>query len=94
MNENEFLYHMEIIMDLLKKPSVRIILLHPPYTKSQQCVIDNICKNSNNIIGQVVRVPPMKKAAEEIGRLISTHHEPHTNLDLLQYIIVGRQKIK
>jgi len=94
MIENEFLYHMEIIMDLLKRPNVRLILLHPPYTHSQQCVIDNICKNSINIIGQVLRVPPIKQAAEEVGRLISAHHEPHMNGKEIKYVIVGQQKIK
>ena len=85
---------MKIIMDLLEKPNARLVLLHPPYTHSQQLVIDNICKNSENIIGQVLRVPPIKEAAEEVGRLISTHHEPHMNHEQLKYVIVGQQKVK
>jgi len=94
MDEDEFLHHLEIIMDLLKKPNARLILLHPPYTHSQQIVIDNVCKNSINIIGQVLRDPLTKEIVNEVGRLISSHHEPHINCDELKYVIVGKQKIK
>lgn len=94
MDEKEFLHHLEIIMDLLKKPNARLILLHPAYTHSQQIVIDNMCMNSTHIIGQLLRNPLTKEIVNEVGRLINTHHEPHINSDELKYVIVGQQKIK
>ncbi len=94
MEDVEFLYHMKIIRDMLNHPHVRIILFHPPYTKTQQRVIDSICRNSKNILGQIVRKPPFKEAANEVKRLIEAHHEPHIKKDQLQFVILGQQKIK
>lgn len=94
MDNAEFLYHMEIIRDMLKHKHVRIILLHPPYTKSQQIIIDSICRNSKKIIGQIERKPPIKDAAREIQRLIHSHHEPFISQEKLRYVIIGRQKPK
>jgi len=94
MNDDEFLYHMKIIRDMLKYPQARIILLHVPYTTCQQKIIDSICRNSKNIIGQLERKPPMNKAANEIKRLILSHHEPFINNDKLRFVIIGQQKIK
>lgn len=92
MNEIEFLRHLDMIMDLLERPNLRLILFHLPYTESQQLVIDDICKNSPHIIGQIIRKPLTKEIAHEFGRLITTHHEPHVNCDELKYVIVGKQK--
>ncbi len=94
MNTDEFFYHMEIIRDMLKYPYVRIILLHVPYTTSQQEIIDSICRNSKNIIGQLERKPPINKAVNEIKRLILSHHEPLINNDKLRFVIIGQQKVK
>jgi len=94
MEDAEFLFHMKIIKNMLKHRHVRIILLHPPYTETQQRIIDSICRNSKNIIGQVERKPPMKEAAKEIKRLILSHHEPLINSDQLKLVLIGQQKIK
>jgi len=98
MDNDEFLYHMELIRDMLKHPNVRIILFHPPYTKSQQVIIDSISRNSKNIIGQLERViisgEKVKKASKEITRLILAHHEPLINNDKLRFVIIGQQKVK
>lgn len=94
MENAEFLYHLNIIKDLIKHPYVRIILLHPPYTESQQRIIDSICRNSKHIIGQIERKPPLKEAAEEIERLILANPDPLIPDDVIQYVIVGRQKPK
>ena len=94
MDNAEFLYHMEIISDMLKQKNVRIILLHTPYTKPQQQIIDSICRNSTHIIGQIERKSPIIDAAKEIERLIHSHHEPFISIDKLQYVIIGRQKPK
>ncbi len=94
MEDAEFLYHMKIIRDMLKHPHVRIILLHPPYTEAQQTIIDSICRNSKNILGQVKRKPPMKEVANEVKRLIAAHHDPHIKKEQLQYVLIGQQKVK
>lgn len=98
MDNDEFFYHMELISKLLKFPDVRMILFHPPYTKTQQVIIDSISRNSINIIGQVVRVTITKKDIEktskEITRLINSHHEPLISNDKLRFVIIGQQKIK
>lgn len=94
MDNDEFFHHMEIIRDMLKEPRTRIILLHPPYTESQQVIIDTICRNSKKIIGQLVRTPPLKKAAQEIKRIILSHHEMYLNHEQLQFVVIGQQKIK
>ena len=85
---------MNIIKDLIKKPNVRIILLHPPYNESQQIIIDSISRQSKHIIGQLERKPPIKKAAEEIQRLILSHKDPFIAADELQYVVLGRQEPK
>jgi hypothetical protein len=90
----EFLYHLNIIKDLIKKPHVRIILLHPPYNESQQIIIDSISRQSKHIIGQLERKPPILDAAKEIDRLISSHKDPFIAADELQYVVLGRQKPK
>lgn len=92
MNDEEFLYHMKIIRDFLKKPNIRIILLHNPYTESQQKIIDAICRNSKKILGQIERIPPTKEKAEEIKRLIESNNEPFISADKLQFVIIGQQK--
>ena len=92
MDNAEFFYHMNIIKDLIKKPHVRIILLHPPYTESQQIIIDSISRRSKHIIGQLERKPPLIDAAKEIERLILSHKEPFIPADKLQYVVLGRQK--
>jgi len=94
MDNDEFLYHMEIISDMLKYPHVRIILHHPPYNEDQQVIIDTICRNSVKIVGQIIRKPPIIKAAKEIERLILSHHEPNMKPKNLQFVIIGQQKIK
>lgn len=94
MDNAEFLYHLNIIKDLIKKPHVRIILLHPPYNESQQIIIDSISRQSKHIIGQLERKPPILDAAKEIDRLISSHKDPFIAADELQYVVLGRQKPK
>ena len=98
MDNDEFVYHMEIIRDMLKHSEVRIILFHPPYTNSQQAIIDAISRNSTSIIGQLVRPTVSKKnvetASKEIARLISSHHEPFISNDKLRFVIIGQQKVK
>jgi hypothetical protein len=90
MENNEFLYHLQMIKKLGQNSHVRIILLHPPYTEKQQKTIDFICRRSNQIIGQIERTPPLKDTAEEIGRIISSHKEPFISPDQLQYVILGK----
>ena len=94
MDNAEFFYHLNIIKDLIKKPYVRIILLHPPYTEAQQSIIDCISRQSKHIIGQLVRKPPLKNVANEIERLILSHKDPFIAVDELQYVVLGRQKPK
>jgi len=98
MNNDEFVYHMELIRDMSKYADVRMILFHPPYTKSQQVIIDSISRNSINIIGQLVRPTitdkEVEKASKEIARLIKSHHEPLISNDKLRFVIIGQQKIK
>ncbi len=97
MDNDEFCHHLELIRDMLKNPDVRIILFHPPYTKSQQAIIDSISKNSKNIIGQlerIITIDKIEKASKEIARLISSHHESFINNDQLQFVIIGQQKVK
>ena len=94
MDNDEFLHHLNLIADLSKKPSVRIILLHNPYTEKQQRIIDSICRRSNNIIGQVTRVPPLDEKADEIQRLILAHKDPFLKPEHIQYVILGQQKLK
>lgn len=94
MDTPEFFYHLQIIKNLLKDKSVRIILVHPSYTKTQQKIIDSICRNSTKIIGQVERKPPIVEVAKEIERLIAAHTEPFIPSDQLQYVVVGQQKLK
>ncbi len=94
MDNAEFLYHMNIIKDMVKHPHVRIILLHTPYTESQQKIIDSISRQSKYIIGQVERKPPIVEAAKEIERLILAHKDPFIPADMLQYVVIGRQKPK
>jgi len=84
---------MELVKKFLKYPHVRIILMHPPYTESQQRIIDSICRQCTQIIGQVLRKPPMEKTAEEIERLISVHIEPFVPLEQLQYVILGKTSL-
>jgi hypothetical protein len=97
MDNDEFYYHMELIRDMLKFSDVRIILFHPPYTKTQQVIIDSISRNSKNIIGQLVRPTITKKnvetASKEIERLITSHHEPLISNDKLRFVIIGQQKV-
>lgn len=97
MDNDEFFHHLEIIRDMLKHSHVRIILFHPPYTKSQQAIIDSISRNSINIIGQMVRPSISKKnvekASKEIARLISSHHEPLISNDKLRFVVIGQQKV-
>jgi len=94
MDDKEFLLHMKIIKHMLAKPNVRIILLHNPYNESQQVIIDAISRESIKIIGQVVRVPPIKEKAEEIKRLILAHKDPGIPCHKLKYVILGQQKPK
>ena len=94
MDNAEFLYHLSIIKDLIKKPHVRIILLHPPYNESQQVIIDSISRQSKHIIGQLERKPPLLDAAKEIERLISSHKDPFIAADELQYVVLGKQEPK
>lgn len=94
MDASEFFHHLEILKDLMKNRHFRIILLHTPYTKAQQKIIDSICRNSNQIIGQIERKEPKMKAAKEIKRLIESHKEPFIPSDQLQYVVLGRQKPK
>ena len=92
MDNAEFLYHLDIIKDLIKKPHVRIILLHPPYNESQQIIIDSISRQSKHIIGQLVRKHPIIDVAKEIERLILSHKDPFVAADELQYVVLGKQK--
>ena len=94
MEAVEFLHHMNLIKNLLKKRNNRIILLHPPYTTAQQRIIDSVCRNSNQIIGQIERKNPTIETAKEMERLILAHKEPFISADQLQYVILGRQKPK
>ena len=94
MDNAEFLYHLSIIKDLIKKPHVRIILLHPPYNESQQVIIDSISRQSKHIIGQLERKPPILDVAKEIDRLISSHKDPFIAADELQYVVLGKQEPK
>lgn len=94
MDDAEFLLHMQIIRDMLKHKHVRIILLHPPYSDSQQVIIDAICRHSTKIIGQLERKPPIIDAAKEVERLILAHKDPFIPVDQLQYVIIGQQKPK
>ena len=98
MDNDEFFNHMELIRDMLKLSDVRIILFHPPYTKSQQAIIDSISSISKNIIGQLERTVLTKEAAKksykEIVRLILSHHEPLISNDQLRFVIIGQQKVK
>jgi len=90
----EFYYHLLILKDCLKEKNVRIILFHPPYDNAQQKIIDSICRNSKQIIGQVKRNSPLKPALKEIGRLIKSHKEPFVSPEQLHYVILGQQKVK
>lgn len=94
MENKEFLLHLKTIKELIKTPNVRIILLHPPYTKDQQKTIDSICRVSKHIIGQIERTTPMKDAAEEIGRILHSNKEPFVSADKLKYVILGKIKPK
>ena len=92
MENSEFLYHLYILRDMLKNPLVRIILMHPEYTQNQQKIIDSISRQSVQIIGQVLRKPPIAKAAKEIQRLFLANAEPFVPKDKLKYVILGQQK--
>jgi len=94
MDNPEFFYHLNIIKDLMKDKGIRIILLHTPYTEAQQKIIDSICRNSYQIIGQIERTEPMIKATLEVKRLIDSHKDPFISSDDLKYVILGRQKPK
>lgn len=90
MENKEFLLHLKTIWELIQKPNVRIILMHPPYTEKQQKTIDSICRVSKKIIGQIERKPPLKDAADEIGRILQSHKEPFVPAEELQYVILGK----
>ena len=92
MERSEFLYHLQLLKEVIKKPTVRIILMHPPYDNKQQKIIDSICSECENIIGQIERTPPLKEKAEEIQRLIASHHDPYLKEEQIQYIVLGQQK--
>ncbi len=94
MDNSEFFNHLNIIKDLMKDKSIRIILLHTPYTTTQQKIIDSICRNSYQIIGQIERTKPMIKATLEMKRLIDSHKDPFIPSEALKYIVLGRQKPK
>ena len=94
MENAEFLYHLNIIKNLMKDKRSRIILLHIPYTKTQQKIIDSICRNSIQIIGQIERKEPKINVSREIKRLIESNKEPFIPSDQLRYVILGRQKPK
>lgn len=94
MDNPEFFYHLQIIKDLMKNRHVRIILLHPIYTKTQQKIIDSICRNSNQIIGQIERKSPTIETAKEMQRLIESQKEPFIASDQLQYVVLGKKKPK
>ena len=79
---------------MLKHRHVRIILLHTPYTKKQQKIIDSVCRESKYIIGQIERKLPIMDAAKEIELLVKSHNEPFIDESKLQYVIIGRQKPK
>ena len=92
MERSEFLHHLNLIKELIEKPNIRIILMHPPYDNKQQKIIDSICSECENIIGQIERTPPLKEKAKEIQRLIASHHDPYLKEDQIQYIVLGQQK--
>lgn len=94
MENAEFMLHMKIIKDMLKHKNVRIILLHNPYNKDQQVIIDAISRNSSQIIGQVKRDNPTSKISSEIKKLIIAHSEPFVAKNMLKYVILGQQKPK
>lgn len=94
MDNSEFFHHMNLIKELMKDKSVRLILLHPPYTNIQQHIIDSICRNSKQIIGQLERTNPVDKTTQEMKRLIDSHKDPFIPSDDLKYVILGRQKPK
>jgi len=92
MDNAEFFLHMKIIQQMLKKSKyIRIILLHNPYTKSQQQIIDSISRQSKQIIGQLERTPPIRDAAKEIQRLILSNPEPYSIKKRLQFVVLGQQ---
>ena len=95
MDNPEFFLHMKIIQQMLKKSKyIRIILLHNPYTESQQIIIDSISRQSKQIIGQLERTPPIVDAAKEIQRLILSNPESHSIQKRLQFVVLGQQKPK
>lgn len=94
MENAEFLHHLNIIKNLMKDKRSRIILLHIPYTETQQKIIDSICRNSIQIIGQIERKEPKINVSREIKRLIESNKEPFIPSDQLRYVILGRQKPK
>lgn len=94
MDNPEFFHHLILLKNFMKNKQNRIILLHTPYTKSQQKIIDSICRNSIQIIGQIERKEPKIKAAMEIKRLIESHKEPFVAADQIQYVVLGRKKPK
>ena len=94
MDYDEFVYHLDIIKDLTLDPRIRIILFHPPYTKSQQKIIDSICRRTNKIIGQLERSELLEEKTHEIMRLIKFHNDPYLKPYQINYVILGQQKIK
>lgn len=94
MDDDEFLYHLDIIKDLTLDPSIRIILFHPPYTTRQQKIVDSICRRTNNIIGQLERSELIGKRSNEISRLIKYHNDPYLKPAQIKYVILGQQRIK
>ena len=95
MENKEFFLHMKIISEMLSKSKyIRIILLHNPYTESQQKIIDCISIHSKQIIGQIIRKPPLNDAAKEVERLITSNSEPYSIQKKLQYVVLGQQKPK
>ncbi len=95
MDNAEFFIHMKIIRQMFKKSKyIRIILLHNPYTESQQIIIDSISRHSKQIIGQLERIPPLINVAKEIERLILSNSEPHSIQKRLQFVVLGQQKSK
>jgi len=92
MDNAEFFLHMKIIQQMLKKSKyIRLILLHNPYTESQQVIIDSISRQSKQIIGQLERTPPIIDAAKEIQRLILSNPEPYSIQKRLQFVVLGQQ---
>ncbi len=95
MDNAEFFLHMEIIGKMIKKSKyIRIILMHNPYTKSQQTIIDSISRQSKHIIGQIERKSPIINAAKEIERLILSNSEPYSTQKKLQYVVLGQQSLR